>query len=199
MGGALHPFPTLLLEPAELLVARVQGRTGQAIVLSDPRLRTCPHALDLRGMEQCLHYHAILFGFLPESGQLLLRCLRGADIEINPYAFKSNRHRFGHSQCPLQIQITLNRHLDIIGRYPHSGGYHLASDLRTSRQSPEEQIPGTGASASPSNALVCLSVMDRTPEVHRTRDWRVGLSAMRGQSDPGTGRSLPIGVFQRPL
>jgi hypothetical protein len=150
-------------------------------------------------MEQGLHYHAILFGFLLERRQLFLGCLRGADIEIDPNTFKSNRNVLGHSQCPLQVQITLNRDLDIIDRYTHGGGYHLASDLCTSRQGPEEQIPGTGASASPSNAFVRLSVVDRTPEVHRTRDWQVGLSPMRDQSDPGTGRSLPICVFQRPL
>jgi len=150
-------------------------------------------------MEQCLHHHAILFGFFPESGQLFLRCLRGADIEIDPYTFKSNRHRFGHSKCPPQVQITLNGYLNIIGRYPHGGGYHLASDLRTCRQGPEEQIPGTGAGASPSNAFVRLSIVDRTPEVDRTGDGRVGLSAVRDQSDPGTGRSLSICVFQGPL
>jgi hypothetical protein len=99
----------------------------------------------------------------------------------------------------LQVKIALNRHLDIIGRYPHGGGYHLASDLRASRQGPEEQVPGTGAGASPANAFMRLSIVDRTPEVHRTRDWQVVLSAVRDQSDPGTGRSLTIGVFQGPL
>jgi len=88
-------------------------------------------------MQQRLHYNAILLGLLLKSHQLFLRCLRRTDIEIDPYTFKSDRHRFGHSQCPLQVQISFNDYLDVVGRYPDGGGNHLASDLCTSGQCPE--------------------------------------------------------------
>jgi hypothetical protein len=82
-------------------------------------------------VKQCLHHNAILLGLSLERGQLLLCCLRGADIEIHPYALKSDRTLFRHSQSSLQIQIALNGHADRLCSYAHSCGYHLASDLRT--------------------------------------------------------------------
>ena len=75
--------------------------------LNPDRLRTYPHVLDWRRMQQCLHYNAILFGFLLKSCQLLLRCLRRVDIKIDPDAFKADRHRFRHAECPMQIQVSL--------------------------------------------------------------------------------------------
>ena len=84
-----------------------------------------------------LHDNAILFGLLLKSGQLLLCCVRRTDIEIDPYTFKSYWHRLRHAECPLQVQISFNGHLDIIGGYSHRGGHHLASDLCASGQCPQ--------------------------------------------------------------
>jgi hypothetical protein len=109
--------------------------------LNPDRLRTYPHVLDWRRMQQCLHYNAILFGFLLKSCQLLLRCLRRVDIKIDADAFKADRHRFRHAECPLQIQVSLNCHLDIIRRYSHRGGDHLAGDLCASGHAPSSRSP----------------------------------------------------------
>ena len=56
--------------------------------------------------------------------------MRGADVENDSDALKSDGRLFRCSQRSLQIEIALDR--DIYARcgYSHGSGYHLASDLR---------------------------------------------------------------------
>jgi hypothetical protein len=69
-------------------------RNCNAPALRSGRLRTYPDVLDSRRMQQCLHDNAVLLGFLLESGQLLLRRLRRADVKIYSYVLKPDRDSF---------------------------------------------------------------------------------------------------------
>jgi hypothetical protein len=79
--------------------------------------------------------------------------------------FKAYRDVFCYAEGAAEIQVSLHRDLDAFRRYAHSGCHHLASDLRTSRQSPKQKVTGTSAGASASDSLVGLGLVDGTSEV----------------------------------
>src|ERR1039458_5415253 len=158
-----------------------------------------PGVLDLRRTLQGLHHHAILFRFRLQRTQLLLRCLRCADVENDSDALKSDRGFFRYSQGSLQVKIALDRDINALGRDSHRRGHHLASDLSAGGERTQQQVSGAGSRAGSTNTWVCLRIIDCPSQVDRAGDGRVGLTPVRGQRDQGTRRVLPVPVFQRAL
>jgi hypothetical protein len=72
-------------------------------------------------------------------------------------ALKADGHVFGYAKRAPEIQVSLDCDLNAFGWYAHHRCHHLTGDLGASRQSPEQQIAGTGAGTGASDSLVGLA------------------------------------------
>src|SRR5580704_9077981 len=93
-----------------------------------PLILAGPSTLRRRRMQQRLHHHAILLGFLAQRADLFRGSARRSNIKIHTNVLEPHRHFLGNTERPPQIQIPFHRHLNPLGRNVHSRGHHLASN-----------------------------------------------------------------------
>ena len=162
-------------------------------------IQTRPLGVQLGRPHQSLHHHAILFGFFPQSTQLFRSCRRRNDIKAKLNAFKADGHVLRNAKGAPKIQISLHRDLNAFGWYAHSRSHHLTGDLRASRQSPKQEVTGTGAAAGAPDTLVCFGLIDGASDINRACDRGIRLPAFRPDSDSRRARVTAVLLFQRLL
>src|ERR1700733_2555956 len=162
-----------------------------------PLILAGPSTLRRRRMQQRLHHHAILLGFLAQRADLFRSSARRSNIKVHTNVLEPHRHFLGNAERPAQIQIPFHRHLNPLGGNVHSRGHHLASNLRASSQSPKQQVTGTSARTRAPHSLMRLGLMDSSPNIHRARNRRPGLRAFRPNCNPRSVGVRAVLLLQR--
>src|SRR6185369_1152039 len=115
-----------------------------------------PTRSNLRGLQEGLHYNTILFRLLFQCCQLFRSRLRGLNIKLRVDVLKANRNFFRNPKRTAQIHLTFNLDANVLERNSHRSRNKLASQLRTSCESAEQQVTRTGCSAGTTDTAVCL-------------------------------------------
>jgi hypothetical protein len=134
---------------------------------------------------------------IAQRRELLVARFGRGDIEANPNRLEAHLCVARQAKRSAQVEVTVDRDLDVVERNAGGGRDHLARQLRTGGERAEQKIPRAGGAPGPADARMGLRLVDRPAEVDRARHRRISLLPAGDERDPRRRRVLPVALLER--